>query len=620
MEATELRKQVDSLIVEKRHQEAAATLAQLWRVDGSSATANFIVSRIESLDVELKPFKVAILRSYTVEPIVPLLRAAAFSSGINLTVELGEFNAYMQEILDGESSLYKFAPDAVILAVQSADYAPDLWGDFAKLDGEKSKAAVERVSGQLAQMIAGLRQHSKAHFVIHNLETPAWPANGLFDAQSEGQVEAIRAINRNLRAAAREFKGVYVLDYDALVARHGRDTWRDEHKWLTMRMAISSKNLPHMAREWHRFLHPLTNKLCKCAVFDLDNTLWGGIIGEDGMEGIKLSAEYPGAAHQAVQRFALDLRERGIVLAICSKNNEADAFEAIDNHPGMILKREHFSAHRINWSPKSENLKELAKELNIGIDSLAFIDDNPVERQQVRSAVPEVMVVELPKSPMGYIDALRAFPPFERLALSAEDKKRHEFYEAAKQARALESKVGSREDFYRSLEQRAIVTPLNSMNLKRTAQLINKTNQFNLTTRRHSEQDVAEFGERPGWYVVSIQVVDRFTDNGIVGVAITHTDDKVCEIDSFLLSCRVIARTVETALLSHLVAQAREQGAERIQGWFLPTKKNPPASNFYKDHGFEKIDEQDGGVLWSLDLTKNDVSCPEWIELVVAKG
>jgi len=614
------RADIEQLVAGSRRAEAIARLIELWTNAPTAAAANFITSCFASLQKSadpppLKPFRLAILRSFTVEPIMPLLRAASLLSGIDLTVHLGEFNAYTQEILDDQSPLYGFTPDAAILAVQAEDLAPDLWTTFANLSAEEADEAVRRCSQHINNLISSFRRRTQASLIVHTMALPNQPTMGLLDAQSEGsQSSYIQQINKEIRRHAEQVAGVYLLDYDALVARHGRNVWRDKRKWLTARLPISAPNLVHQAREWHRFLPPLTGKMAKCAVVDLDNTLWGGIVGEDGLEGLKLGSEYPGAAFRDVQRALLDLSQRGIILAICSKNNDADVKEVFDKHPDMLLKAEHFAALRINWTPKSENLKAIAAELNIGIDSLAFIDDNPVERQQIRCALPEVMVVELPDNPQGYAEAIRDFAPFERLSLVSEDKQRARYYAAKRQARDLEHGAGSREDFYRSLEQRAIICSVTPLSLKRVAQLTNKTNQFNLTTRRYSEQQVEEMASKEGWEVCSIQVVDRFVDNGIVGVAIFHTQGSTCEIDTFLLSCRVIARTVETALLAHVVSQARRRGATQLRGWFLPTAKNAPAANFYQTHGFELLKQTEQGKLYGLDLASSDVQNPPWIE------
>jgi FkbH-like protein len=350
-------------------------------------------------------------------------------------------------------------------------------------------------------------------------------------------------------------------------------------------------------------------------VTDLDNTLWGGVVGEDGIDGIQLGIEYPGAAFQAVQRVMLDLYRRGILLAVCSKNNLSDAMEALEKHPGMLLKPEHFAAMRINWKDKAENLREIAAELNIGIDSLAFLDDNPVERERIRTVFPEVTVIELPEDPMSFSRVLRETPVFERLTLSEEDRERGRYYAQQRQRVELERRVSSLEDFYRSLQQEIEIATVTPGTLTRIAQLTQKTNQFNLTTRRYSEQQLTEMAQSSAWKIYSIRVKDRFGDNGTVGVAITHDVEEVCEIDTFLMSCRVISRTVETALISFLIEQARTRGMIQIRGWFLPTKKNHMAADFYPLHGFQKVSEDNEKTFWSLALSESVTRCPEWIKL-----
>jgi FkbH-like protein len=613
-----LRSEIDRLIAAGAAALAALRLNELWRNEASAGAAAFLVSRYEQLrgKLPLQPIRLAILRSFTVEPAIPLLRAEAFVHGIDLTVHLGDFNTYAQEILDPDSSVYHSSPDAVILAARTADLAPDLWHEYPDLAPEAVPAGVQRVSNSFSQWVRVFRERSSAALVVHSVELPARPSMGLLDGQrTTGQSAAIRQINQELRQMASEHRGVYVLDYDALVARHGRLRWNDERKWLIARMPIAADHLIYLAREWMRFLVPLSGKTAKVLVADLDNTLWGGVIGEDGMTGIKLSPEYPGAAYQNLQRAMLDLARRGILLAVCSKNNLEDAMEALQHHPGMLLKPKDFAALRINWNDKSQSLREIASELNVGIDSVAFLDDNPVEREQVRSTLPEIIVIDLPEDPLAYAAAVQDCPVFERLALSSEDQERTTFYAAQRDRSHVEQTFQSKEDFYRYLEQEAEVAPVSPVTLARVAQLIQKTNQFNLTTQRHTEQQVTEMATRPGWQVLSLKVRDRFGDHGLVGVAITRDQAETCEIETFLLSCRVIGRTVETALLSHLARGAAARGRQRLTGRFIPTRKNAPARDFYARHGFQLLEENRAGSMWTLDLPHHTIATPEWIQL-----
>jgi FkbH-like protein len=585
-------------------------LASAWELEPGSAMAGFVAARYGRIagSLGLLQQRWAILRSFTVEPVVPVFKAGAYAAGIALETHLGEFNAYAQEILDPGSALYRFQPDAAILAVQTRDVAPGLW---------RGEPAADDVLSRFGDWIGSFRKYSKAALIVHSLDVPAVPGAGILDAQrADNAAEAIQRINRGLRALAGEYRGVYILDYHALVARHGRERWGDARKWLTVRLPVASANLPHLAAEWLRFLHPLAGKVAKCVAVDLDNTLWGGVIGEDGMNGILLGAEYPGAAFQELQRALLDLSRRGILLAVCSKNNPADAMEALSGHPGMLLQPRDFAAMRINWNDKARNLREIARELNIGLDTIAFLDDNPVERQQVREQAPEAIVIRLPEDPMDYARAVRDCPWFERLALSDEDRRRGAYYAAQRQRVELERSVTSKEDFYRGLDQVAEIAPVNAQTLARVSQLTQKTNQFNLTTRRYTEQQIAGMAAAPNWRVWSLRVKDRYADNGLVGVAIARVDGEVCEIDSFLMSCRVIGRTLETAFLARLAADAREQGAKVLQGWFRPTKKNAPALEFYREHGFEVAERTEEGVLWKFDLTRQTIPPPEWVSIL----
>jgi FkbH-like protein len=619
----DLRSEADQLIAAGSEELASLRLAELWRREPGVGVAAFLVSRYEQLRGKLAmvSYRLAILRSFTLEPAIPLLRAEAFVHGIDLTVHLGDFNAYAQEILDPDSSLYRFAPDGLILAARIAELAPDLWQEYPDLAPEAVSAAAQRVSNSFSQWVRVFRERSSAALIVHSLELPLRPSTGLLDAQQKTcQSAAIQQVNQELKQIATKYRGVYTLDYDGLVARHGRLRWYDEKKWLVAKMPIAADHLIYLAREWLRFLVPLSGKIAKVLVADLDNTLWGGVIGEDGMTGIKLDPEYPGAAYQNLQRAMLDLARRGILLAICSKNNLEDAMEALENHPGMLLRPKHFSALRINWNDKAQNLREIATELNLGMDALALLDDNPVEREHVRSVLPEITVIDLPEDPLAFAAAVRDCPVFERLALSSEDQQRASLYAAQRERAQAEHSFQSKEDFLRYIEQEAQVAPVSPVTLARVAQLTQKTNQFNLTTQRHTEQQIADVAARPGWQVLAIQLRDRFGDHGLVGVAITRDEVETCEIETFLLSCRVIGRTVETALLSYLARGAAARGRQRLAGRFFPTRKNAPARDFYAQHGFQLLEENPDGSVWTLNLEHHTIATPEWIRLKTTEG
>jgi FkbH-like protein len=608
-----LREDIDRLIASGNQPAALAALQVFWRENTRPAAANFVLSRFAKIQpaINAAACKVSILRSFTVEPLVPLLRAGAAVNGIDAAVHVGNFNAHVQDLLDPNSSHNRFAADVTILAVQSRDVAPDLWFDFTALTREQIAAAIARVAQEFREWVKICRSHSQSHLIVHTLEIPSRGSAGILDSQDrEGQAAAFRAINASLAELAAQHRGVYLLDYDGLIAESGRTNWRDERKWLDARLPIAADCLPHLATEWLRFLHPLTGRICKAVAIDLDNTLWGGVIAEDGMAGIQLGAEYPGAAFRNLQRALLDLSRRGILLALCSKNNPADAMEALEKHPGMLLRPADFAAMRINWHDKATNLREIAAELNIGVDAIAFLDDNPAERSWVRQEAPEVTVLELPPDPMEYERVVRDAPVFERLTLAAEDRERGRYYSEQAQREDLKRKASSLEDFYRSLEMRAQIARVTPQTLARVAQLTQKTNQFNLTTRRYTEQQISEIAADPAARVYSLAAQDRFGDNGIVGVAIARLADDALEIDTFLLSCRVIGRTIETALLGALADHGRKLGAAKLAGEFIPTRKNAPAANFYANHGFRQTESR-----WEFDLAGGAIAATPWIDI-----
>ena len=623
-----LRAEIDQALAREDWRAARKALERLSNVERSSAAASFAMARYERMrpHLALTPCRLAILRSFTVEPLVPLLRARAFAGGLDVEVHVGGFDNYAQQMLDADSELYRFRPDVVILAIETRAVLPGIWEDFTGLEWTRAREAANEFLDSLSNWVCVFRSQSEARLLLHTLEMPAAASAGILDAQTgEGQARVIEELNRGLRKLAAEATGVYVVDYDALVARHGRERWHDERKWLTMRMPIAADCLPALAEEWLRFLHPLMGRIAKVLVTDLDNTLWGGVLGEDGVSGLQLGREYPGAAYLALQRTLVDFYRRGIVLAIASKNNEAEALAAIETHPAMLVAKRHFAAWQIHWDSKVESLRRIAAELNVGLDSLVFLDDNPAEREAIRLALPEVTVLDLPTDPMQYASVVRGCPLFERLTQSAEDWARGEYYQQQKERRAAQNGHASLEDFYYSLAQKVEIRRVStSAELARVAQLIGKTNQFNLTTRRHTAVEVAAYADAADWDVYSTEVSDRFGDNGIVGVAMVRRGERagqrVAEIDTFLLSCRVIGRTVEDAMLHVLIEDCRRQGIERMVGWFVPTAKNKPAERFYARHGFHALERTEAGTLWALDLDGRMIACPAWIELRAQAG
>ena len=385
----------------------------------------------------------------------------------------------------------------------------------------------------------------------------------------------------------------------------GLARWHDPLRWHDAKLPFALDAIPLYADHLCRLLAAARGLARKCLVLDLDNTLWGGVIGDDGVDGIKLGqGSAAGEAHLAVQALALDLRRRGIVLAVCSKNEDDAARIPFCKHDEMILKEDHISAFVANWTDKATNLRDIARALNIGTDALVFLDDNPAERERVRQELPEVAVPEVGDEPSEYVRILSMAGYFEAVAFGDEDRARADMYQANAQRSAAMQKIGNLDDYLASLDMVCTIRPFDELGRARIAQLVNKSNQFNLTTRRYTESDVAAFEASARAFTLQVRLVDRFGDNGMISVVIFEDrgEDWVC--DTWLMSCRVLGRRVEEAVLAQVAAAAIQVGAKRLVGEYIPTAKNRLVEKHFEKLGFHRIgDLEGGGTRWELELT-----------------
>ncbi|NPV81332.1 MAG: HAD-IIIC family phosphatase [Firmicutes bacterium] len=552
--------------------------------------ADNLLDHADLSGLPLKPIRIYFLRSATIEQLIPILRVKCLLAGINAEIGMGPYGQYQQEILDPNSQLYHFLPDVVILAVRLVDVAPALFYDYTALSSQQIANLNTQVLSTFQMLLSQLRKRLNATILVHNFETPAIPSYGIFDYQDTGgQIRAIRDLNDSLREICRSFPGVYVFGYDELSSRYGKLNWIDSRMWHMARIPVNPHQLSHLADEYLRYLIHLTGLTRKCLILDMDGTLWGGIIGEDGIGGIKLGNTYPGSAYVDFQHAVLNLYRRGIILGICSKNEPDIALEVLDSHPDMVLRREHFASMRINWRDKATNIQEIVQELNIGMDSVVFLDDNPVEVARVRDALPEVLAYQMPAQPENFVAFLQSLPVFDTLTITADDRRRGEEYRQQAARRVLQSESASLEDFYRRLEMKATIAKANDMTLPRIAQLTQKTNQFNLTTRRYTEQDLRERIASGEWHVYSLELEDRFGENGLVAVGILRANGDMIWIDSLLMSCRVMGRTVEQTFVYYLAMEARRLGFDRLMAEYIPTRKNGVVADLYPSLGFVQV-------------------------------
>jgi len=545
------------------------------------------------------PFKIGIVSSHTMDYVAAALPGTGLRHSLVIDVVLAGYGQAAQQLLDPASEFASHHLDAVLIAF---DYRA-LGLDVVRLKAEEAEDAVSAAINHISSLADGVRNTIKATCILQTIVAPSDPVFGALDARVPGSPRAM--VERfNSRLLQEVVKGNdLVVDTAFLASKVGLDAWNDARGWFKAKLPASLDATPLYADHICRLIGSARGKARKCLVLDLDNTLWGGVIGDDGVDGIALGQNsVVGEAHVALQRFILGLRRRGVILAICSKNNDATARVPFRDHPEMVLREDHIAVFIANWSDKANNLRDIAATLNIGTDSLVFLDDNPVERAQVRLVLPEVAVPELTDDPADYIGLLSNAGYFEAIGLSAEDLARAEFYQANAERVSLR-KVGNLEEYLGSLQMVATISPFEPVGRVRIAQLINKSNQFNLTTRRYSENEVEAIEKDPTKFSLQVRLADRFGDNGMISVIIFDTGKDEWCCDTWLMSCRVLGRRVEELVLATVAQAAKKAGAKRLVGIYLPTKKNALVAEHFNNLGFEKIsDLPDGGTAWALNL------------------
>jgi FkbH-like protein len=555
----------------------------------------------------LPPLRLAVLRNVTVESIEPYLEFMASELGFRAEVTFGGFDNFAQEALGGAPELLHRNLDAALVFSPLPALSASLDTGFAALSPAQVEEEVARLVELFAAAARGIRAQTNAMILWHGLESPLYPALGIQDAQLPlGQAAVVTKLNEGLRQALSQVDNAYLVSMQSCLARIGARQFYDVRYWHLARSPYSRQGLAEIAREDFKYLRALKGRARKCLVLDCDNTLWGGIVGEDGLEGIKLGGSHPGSAFLEFQREVLSLHRRGVILAVCSKNNEADVAEVFDRHPDMILRREHIAAWRVNWRDKGSNLREIATELNIGIESLVFVDDSEFEINLVRTVAPEVQVLQLPHArPSDYRWILAACGAFDLPHLTEEDRNRGALYQAETTRHRELAQSTDLESYCRSLEIKLLIGRADAMSIPRIAQQTQKTNQFNLTTRRYSDADIRSFAEDDDHEVLWLRVSDKFGDMGIVGSCVMRYAGDRAIIDTLLLSCRALGRGIESRFLEESMHLARRHGARHILGQYIPTGKNGQVAEFYACQGFSPVPAEDGQGDWfSLDLKK----------------
>ena len=550
--------------------------------------------------------RIALASSFTIDPIAPALAIECHRIGLWPIIQVDGFNMYRSHIFNSNSSLYSSTPDIVFLAAELGSITP--LGDDGAVDERSAADALDH----LRDIVDTFKKHSTATLVINNFMVPArFP----FSLTADKGAVHICQINGWLADRYRSDVQIHILDFDSLCNYHGKSRTTNPKLHYLGAVEISESFLPVLSRQYMAYVQALKGLTRKCLVLDLDGTLWGGVAGEDGLEGVRLARYGPGSEYRDFQNAILELYRRGVILAINSKNNRADVLEILRDHSDMVLREEHFASMQINWNDKVSNLRAISEELNIGLDSMVFIDDNPVERAWVRQALPDVLVVDLSEDPAMYQATLETLTVFELISLTDEDRRRGALYASERARRELKAESGSFEAFVNGLSMVLTIGNMHPKDVKRVGQLTRKTNQFTMTTKRYTDAEIEEMASHPDNLVYALRVRDVYEDNGLVGVLILRHLEKVWSIDTFLMSCRVLGRTIEGAFLAEVLSDIKKAGAAAVEADFIQTTKNGLASSFYEGFGFERVTINGGHTSWRLDLSGWTAHQPEWLTI-----
>jgi len=558
-------------------------------------------SRRLDLSGATQKIRVALLSDAATQRLVPILRALFARHGVSAEIYEAPFDAIELEVHDRNSGLYQFQPQFVVLlnSVQA------LRANFLR-PGTDATAFAEQTANRMTRIWDAIQTNLPAPLIQSNFVLPYERFFGNFDWKvPESFYATVAALNLRVAENARSRGSVLIQDIEGVASWLGRRQWFEDRFWDSAKYFCALDSLPYVADNLVRIITASLGRVVKCVVVDLDNTLWGGVIGDDGVDGIQISAHGDGEAFYRMQLYLRALKQRGIVLAVCSKNEMTNAMLPFEKHREMILRREDFAVFVANWNDKAVNIRQIQETLNIGLDAMVFLDDNPFERNLVRELVPGVMVPELPEDPADYVRVISELNLFETTAFSAEDAERTKMYQAEAQRREEQAAFASVDDFLLSLDMRITVAKFDSFHLPRISQLMQRSNQFNLTTRRLSEIECKALMENHQWLPLYAKLADRLSDHGLISVVTVEALEEELAIRDWLMSCRVLGRGVEGFLMNRVLEHAQQLGLSRVTAKFIPTAKNGMVKDFFRQFGFVKIAEDaNGEVRWSITTSE----------------
>ena len=547
---------------------------------------------------------IAFVSSYTVEPLADYVQVLSAQNDLAVNCYIAPYGQFNQQLLNPQGELYRFSPQLVFLLIE----VESLLVNNGSIDEQTQTSLLSHLQG----LVDAFLRYSQGVLVLNTFPAgPLWPLHVL----PEGRRILLEKVNAEIVERYHGHARVQLLDLDALVAYCGCRNALSSQMMSMARIPFSETFLDLLARRIVSHIVATQGLSRKCLVLDGDDTLWGGIIGEDGLDGIHIGPDWPGREYLEFQKAILELYGQGVILAINSKNNLDDVMQVLNEHPHMLLREKHFASIQVSWDPKPQNMERIARQINIGLDSLVFIDDNPAECQLMRQALPQVKTLELPANPSLYARTLRETNFFARAYLTEEDKDRGQIYAAQHQRDQFQQSCVTLEEFLKSLEMVVSIRPAGREDIKRVAQLTQRTNQFNLTTRRYTEADITAMTQNPNWRIYVLRLKDKFGDNGTVGLAMAEFQPGCWRVDTFLMSCRVIGRQVEDALVDRICRDAVEAGCVTLTAEYIPTAKNNLVADFWDKMGFIRGNMDVQRVRYSKRLT--DYQSPRFTYLQV---
>jgi len=530
--------------------------------------------------------KVAIMGDCATQHIAIALRGWGYEAGIRYEVLDTDYNQIDAQTMDPGSELYTFAPNYCILA----NCTDKLYESFCAFPPEARKEFAETMRSRMVAVWQRINANMGTRILQFNF--PAWDDRvfGDFGSKTPDSFSfQLRKLNHLLAESCAEYKNVFLVDIDGLQSRLGEAAVRDAKMYCIAKMPFRTDILPHIAKQITDTVLAASGSFKKCIVLDLDNTLWGGVVGDDGIDGIQIGELGLGHAFSAFQLWLKEMKNRGIILCVCSKNNESAAKEPFLHHPEMVLKLEDISVFVANWEDKASNIRHIQSVLNIGMDSLVFLDDNPFERSVVRNLIPNITVPELPENPEEYVDYLRSLNLFETVSFSEEDRVRTQQYRAEAQRVSLQSQCTDYDAYLQGLEMIAEAKPFDSFHFPRIAQLTQRSNQFNLRTVRYTEQEIAAIAADPNYVTIYFTLRDKFGDHGLISAVIMQKLSDRLFVDTWLMSCRVLKRGMEEFIINKMLSVAAEHGFDTVEGEYLKTAKNAMVANIYEKLGFSPM-------------------------------